>query len=392
MRAALGPPSLKGAALTALDSALMAAATPSGTTTPKTINLIFAAASGSSPNSATPAYVTGTGWAGSSPPVDVCYCTNYEGNSDYSNLGPNCYNTMTYPPLHGGFDASGVPASWEFPFYNAYYQFAQKLAGYYSGLSSISSYIGYIRFGLLTGGGTVVACPAVEEGIFPYGSMPTQTGIPAVPLTEPILEQYATNMFSSIQAQKPAMILDSSMFGGESFGTNGVVPIQWADDIARIAIANGFGITAESLQSADLTDYAAALPCSNDWCSLFNYYYSIAPMQGLQTISQSNPNCLNQPSTCGGGNLTGSLVTVLPFATQRRDTVLEVYYQDLLCAYDQDNYYDSDCPELSVGPPPIYLAPYMPYQTSLTNAVAGRPNSTGNVTGSSALSGAADIQ
>src|ERR1700677_27096 len=68
---------------------------------------------------------------------------------------------------------------------------------------------------------------------------------------------------------------------GESFGTNGIVPIQWADDIASIAIANGFGITAESLASTDLTSYAAGSTCSNDWCSLFNIYSPFAPMLAL---------------------------------------------------------------------------------------------------------------
>jgi hypothetical protein len=338
MRAALGPPSLKGAALTALDSALMAAATPSGTTTPKTINLIFAAASGSSPNSATPAYVTGTGWAGSSPPVDVCYCTNYEGNSGYSNLGSNCYNTN-----HTLFDSSGVPASWEFPFYNAYYQFAQLLSTYYSELSpsgsAITPYIGYIRFGLLTGGGTVVACPA------------------------------------------PAMTLNASMFGGESFGTNGVVPIQWADDIARIAIANGFGITAESLQSADLTDYAAALPCSNDWCNLFNLYYPFAPILGLQTVDVSNPSCM----TSCASSLTGSLVTVLPFGTQHHARVFEIKYVDLLCAYDQNSYSSTNCP----NPPD---APYAPYAAALANTAAGQPPSTSALSGAAGLAGSAAIR
>jgi hypothetical protein len=135
-----------------------------GTTT-KTINIILAAASGSSPNGATPAYLTSLAWANtnSSPPLDVCYCANYKGNTGYNTFGSNCENINK-----SGFDSGGVPTSWEIPFYNAYSKFAQLFAGYYSGGgSAISSYIGYIRFGLLTGGGTVVPCPAVEEGILP---------------------------------------------------------------------------------------------------------------------------------------------------------------------------------------------------------------------------------
>jgi hypothetical protein len=43
------------------------------------------------------------------------------------------------------------------------------------------------------------------------------------------------------------------------------------------------------------------------------------------------PNCLGAPSTC---NQTSSLLTALPFGTQRRANVFEVYNRDLLCAYD----------------------------------------------------------
>jgi hypothetical protein len=388
-----GQPSLNLGMLGSLDSALQAAATDG--TKVKTINLILAAASGSSPNAATPSYVFTTSWANTSPPVDVCYCSpNYPGtgSNGFSVTGPNCYNATSY--AHNfptkTFDASGVPASWEFPFYNAYHQFAQKFAAYYSGGpggSSISSYIGYVRFGLLTGGGTVVPCPAVEEGIYPYGSTPTQSGVPAVPLTEPILEQYATNVFSGIRAQSPKMILNASMFGGETFGTNGIVPTQWADDIASIAIANDFGITAESLASTDLTSYATAGPCSNDWCSLFNLYYPFAPMLGLQTLSISNPSCI---VACVPSNTTGTLVTVLPFGTQHHTTVFEVKYEDLLCAYDQNTspqYSSTNCPNTSP-----YSAPFAPYATTLANSAAGQPSSTSAVSGAASVTGSAMIQ
>jgi hypothetical protein len=132
--------------------------------------------------------------------------------------------------------------------------------------------------------------------------------------------------------------------------------------------------------------YSVGQPCSNDWCGLFNSYYSISPMRSLQTITPTNPNCLNQPTSCNG---TGSLVTVLPFGTQRRATTFEIYYNDLLCAYDSDNYADSTyCPLISPG---VYLAPFLPYQRALANAAFLQPNSTIDVQGKTSLSGSSSI-
>jgi hypothetical protein len=76
------------------------------------------------------------------------------------------------------------------------------------------------------------------------------------------------------------------------------------------------------------------------------------------------------------------VVTVLPFGTQRRATAFEIYYQDLLCAYDLNGYSNTDCP----------ASPNTAYQMALTNAAAGQPNSTSSLNGGSALVGAATIQ
>ncbi len=266
----------------------------------------------------------------------------------------------------------------------------KKLIAYYNTTSILSGQIGYIRVGVGTGGGSVVACPNVEMGQFSGQTLKT-TPV----LSEGVWKAYNNHVYAKAAASGPNMILEASMFGGLSLGMgDGSIPIVWADDVAQVAIANGLGIGAESLNgTTDQGDpllYSQGQTCSNDWCGLFNSYYSIAPIQSLQTITPTNPNCLNQSSTCNG---TGSLVTVLPFATQRRGTTFEIYYQDLLCAYDTNGYSDSTyCPEISAGPPPVYLAPYLPYQLALTDAAAGQPNSTSAVSGNAALSGTASIQ
>jgi hypothetical protein len=364
----------------------------------KKINLIIWAGTDAEPNTSTPPYVFtigATGWpttcslsfgCTTTTPVDTCDCHNYHGSNftGPGSVGSNCTNQSggTVP-----FDGGGVPATWEQPLTIAYENWLNQLLFYYrpSGSSVIRNQIGYIRIGVGTGGGSVVACPNVEMNAF-LG----QTSAPAIVLSEGIWKSYNNEIYSYVQSTAQsyglsAVVLEASPFGGVSLGMNdGTIPISWADDVAQVAIENGFGIGAESLSGTtdqgDLLLYSVGQPCSNDWCSLFNSYSSVAPMQSLQTLSQSKPSCLNQSSTC---NITGSLVTVLPFATQHQGTTFEIYYEDLLCAYDQNPYSDSDC---------TVPTPYTPYESALTNAAAGQPSGTSNLVGASNLSGPAAIQ
>jgi hypothetical protein len=366
----------------------------------KKINLIVWAGTASGPggaNSSTPAYIFDTAWpmncvslticSTTVGAVDTCDCHNYHGSKWPTPLGSKCANANST-----AFDGGGVPAAWEQPFYLAYENWLGKLLSYYNANntsgSNIRTQIGYIRIGVGTGGGSVVACPSVEKGIFMGGNT-----APNPPLDETVWRNYNNSVYASVaqSSPTPTMILEASPFGGLTLGmSDGNTPLSWADDVAQVAIANGLGIGAESLNgTSDQGDpllYSQIQPCSNDWCGLFNSYYSISPMRSLQTITPTNPNCLNQPTSCNG---TGSLVTVLPFGTQRRATTFEIYYNDLLCAYDSDNYADSTyCPLISPG---VYLAPFLPYQQALANAALLQPNSTADAQGKTSLSGSSSI-
>jgi hypothetical protein len=371
----------------------------------KTINLVIEAASGGigmgGINSATPSYVFSTAWpmnclgcSGPPPPVDTCDCNNYQGGN-YASLGSNCTNINNTSQ----FDSQGVPAAWEMPFYVAYEGWLKALINWYnssnSSGSAIRAQIGYIRVGVGTGGGSVVACPAVEAGSFP-GYVPTgqlpQSVFSVPKLTELIWKTYNSNVYSFVNGVHHDMVLEASMYGGETLSNNdGTTMLVWADDVAGSAVSNGLGIGAESLAGAtdtgDLTLYSQGSPCSNDWCALFNQYalavpkYLGVPMPGLQTASVSNPSCANQPSSC---NQTGSLLTVLPFGTQRHGRVFEIGYPDLICAYSMHGPSDfpSTCPSSFVSPPP-----YLPYQTALTSADADSPNATASIGGRFRLKG-----
>lgn len=220
--------------LTSLNEDLVSTASPG-----QPINYIIEAASGnvgtSGDNTATPAYVfqaaylptccSGTGVG----PTDVCYCNNYYGTTTggFPYTGPNCYNEGNFPtslPLHI-FDNSGVPAAWELPFVTAYTGWLQDfLTHIESNLTAVGGTLGYIRIGVGTGGGSYIACPAVEAGVYSYGST-SQTSVPAVLLCTPTppyscpvdtWQAYSESIYSAAAATVGSgIVLEASMYGGE---------------------------------------------------------------------------------------------------------------------------------------------------------------------------------
>ena len=81
----------------------------------------------------------------------------------------------------------------------------------------------------------------------------------------------------------------------------------------------GFG--SQGLQQSDITNYPN---CTANWCNLFAQFTGQAALE-LQTYLLSCPD-----NSC----TTGSLVNLVPFAISHHATVLEIYYQDWLTAYD----------------------------------------------------------
>jgi hypothetical protein len=196
---------------------------------------------------------------------------------------------------------------------------------------------------------------------------------PSVPLTVSVWQNYANSIFSYAALQSPTMIIEGSGYGSPAQPNVGSA---YADAVASAAVANHAGVGAESLALNDQFLYAAGLPCSNDWCNIFNTYYFQAPIRGLQTISQSDPTCT---SNLGPGNAC-SLIYILPFATQRHANVLEIANEDLLCAYGVSY---SGCSEPN---------PFPPYVTALANAAVGQPSATSTTDGNAAATGKATLQ
>src|SRR6202043_201539 len=100
------------------------------------------------------------------------------------------------------------------------------------------------------------------------------------------------NVFSYAESLNPPMIIESSGYGGE----NNVITLAYADAVAQNSISYGAGFGAESLAFHDMVLYSQEQPCSNDWCNVFNTYFGIAPILGMQNISKTaDAHCNTDP-------------------------------------------------------------------------------------------------
>ncbi len=169
--------------------------------------------------------------------------------------------------------------------------------------------IGYIRFGLGHGGesfpvtGWNTAGTACANSYAAWGT------------TVSTWESYLSTMLnyeSTLQSDTQLMVGITPM---------GVPDTQVPDFLAPLAVPMGIGFGSQGLQQSDITDYPN---CTADWCNLFATYNKQVPLE-LQTYMQSCPqnNCT-----------TGSLVNLVPFAVSHNASVLELYYQDWLLAFD----------------------------------------------------------
>lgn len=238
----------------------------------KKINLIVWAVSDGAVNDSTPAYVL-------------------------TNLGSA--NTTTC-------DGEVTPNYFSAAFQTPYQAFMQALVQHYGSNSSV----GYIRFGLGRGGETYPS--------FGFTSDATCSAAFANwGWTTTSWTNYLTSMLdyeATLQSPKQLMVGINAV--------NGDIGIP--DAVAADAVSHKIGFGSQGLQASDTSNYSAGKPCTADWCALFNTYQGQVPLE-LQTLTQSDPS---------GAGMTGSLVDLLPFAVQRHATILELYYEDWLTAFD----------------------------------------------------------
>jgi hypothetical protein len=191
--------------------------------------------------------------------------------------------------------------------------------------------LGYVRSGTWVGGESFAECIS-------GGTLNGLTGLPApyAFTTSPNntwLVDYQ-NKVSYIQSVNPTM---QRLWPVD----NGTLP----DSMAAIAVAAGNGagyINGFGSQGLSLLDQCPPGNSADDWCNLFtntttNYFARGMPLE-LQQIAISDPDVNPCTATyCGTPpKVSGDLRGWLPFAIENNATVIEMYYQDLGLAFDQN--------------------------------------------------------
>jgi hypothetical protein len=247
-------------------------------------------------------------WANSDSTVATCTngTTSTTGNCAvpayvWKSLGPSNYTTCVTQ-----YGTQQIPnyldrTSFQLP----YQQFMAAVIQKYGS----NPEIGYIRFGLGHGGETYPVT-GWNSTTAACGKAFTAWGV-----TVTTWETYLAGMMSyeaTLHSTKQLMV------GVTPMGApNTVVP----DYVAPLAVPMHVGFGSQGFQQSDITEYPN---CTANWCNLFAQFAGQAPLE-LQTYLQSCPD-----NSC----TTGSLVNLVPFAISHHATVLEIYYQDWLLAFD----------------------------------------------------------
>jgi hypothetical protein len=250
----------------------------------KKVNIIVRPVSNGGVNHNTPDYVFTDKWAQSvgAPRLDVVTCRAYHGD---------------------GSRESGFPAVYEAPFKTAYKKFIAAVLQHYAN----NPHIGYIRFGLAVGGEAFAWCSDDLKSLRGENSFSKSRWL-----------QYVEEMDAYEESLHPTMQLMAAI-NEQRDNAHNSWDMSYADEEARIAVAHGQGFGAQGWQRSDNDSYAAGQACHSDWCALFDKYAGKVPLE-LQQAGPSDPN---------GGNRTGLMSEIIPFAAAHHATILEIYIPDL---------------------------------------------------------------
>jgi hypothetical protein len=247
-------------------------------------------------------------WANADSTVSTCSngTTNTTGNCAIPSYVWTALGSSNYTTCDTQYGTQQIPNYMDrTSFQTPYQQFMAATIQKYGSNPNI----GYIRFGLGHGGESYPVTGWNTSGTA-CGNSFASWGV-----TVTAWETYLATMLnyeSTLQSGKQLMVGITPMGA-----PNTVVP----DYVAPLAAPMSIGFGSQGLQLSDITNYPN---CTADWCNLFAKYNGQVPLE-LQTYLQSCPqnNCT-----------TGSLVDLVPFAVSHNATVLEIYYQDWLLAFD----------------------------------------------------------
>jgi hypothetical protein len=113
----------------------------------------------------------------------------------------------------------------------------------------------------------------------------------------------------------------------------GVSPEQVSHFIAPVAVKNRIGLGHQGLSAQSIED------CNGPqvgWCDVFARMSGKVPLES-QTLGRSCPQGVGQCGSVWITNTTGRLPPLIPFAIKNHATILEIYCEDWLIAFDPEH-------------------------------------------------------
>ena len=222
--------------------------------------------------------------------------------------------TNTTPP---------TPVYWQSPYVSNWENFIKALVDHINSDSSI----GYLRFGIGTGGENYLENSFNSECQTKWNQYNYRSNFPT--FTNSMI-----NFEKSLNTKKQLMVGINTLDGSD----------QFPESVANLAVQDGFGFGTQGLSQSAISDHSLSKPCYANWCALFTQYSGKVPLE-VQTYEKSDPT---------GNGPVGSLVPLLSFALSLKTQVFELYPEEWLIA-DDPNW-------------PGYSDYHIQYKTALQNA------------------------
>ncbi|MCI4331982.1 MAG: hypothetical protein L3K19_09095 [Thermoplasmata archaeon] len=234
----------------------------------------------------------------------IFWSVGYGPNSTY--LPPNVLSTVTLLQCAGSAD---TPLFWQSAFELPYQAFIRAAVHHYEGRPGI----GYLRFGLGTGGEVF---PLVD-----LGSPGCEDRLNSSGFSIERWDQYLVGMLHfehSLNSSLQLMVGLNNVLPGRNDNVSAV--------IASAASQYGFGIGSQGLQaSAVMVDPSTGgAGCNGGWCRYFAEYAGKIPLE-LQTLGPTAPD---------GSPPIGALPPLLSYGLAEHAQVFELYFSDWLTAFD----------------------------------------------------------
>lgn len=194
---------------------------------------------------------------------------------------------------------------------------------------ALNSSIGYIRIGLGKGG-EINLPKGWNDPSTPCGEAYKKWGYTIGNSEKSTWNAYLKQMLEfegSLNSAKPLMVTLTPV------QAPGIRPEEVPHFIAPIAVKNGIALGHEGLSEQSMRN------CNGPqvgWCDIFARMSGKVPLES-QTLGRSCPQGVGQCGSVWITNTTGPLPPLIPFAIKNHATILEIYCEDWLIAFDREH-------------------------------------------------------